>query len=222
MIAGPERKSRVISEEEKRAVAYHEAGHALVSKLLPHADPVQKVSIVSRGMALGYTMQLPVEDRYLHTEAQLRDRITSLMAGRVAEELFLGQANTGASSDIEEATELARQMVTQFGMSEALGPVTFGRKRGPVFLGRDLIEERNYSDAIARSIDEEVRHIVQDCYQRAADLLSSHREALERIVVVLLERETIEGEELGGLIAGPQAAAEGTAAPAVVSEEKEE
>jgi cell division protease FtsH len=216
VVAGPERKSRVISEEEKRAVAYHEAGHALVSKLLPHADPVQKVSIVSRGMALGYTMQLPVEDRYLHTEAQLQDRITSLMGGRAAEEMFLGEPNTGASSDIETATELARQMVTQFGMSEDLGPVAFGRKRGPIFLGRDLIEERNYSDAVARRIDEAVRRIVESAYERAADLLNAHRDVLERIVAALLERESIEAQELEQLVAGwdgGQAGVEESAAP---------
>lgn len=196
VLAGPERRSRVISEREKRFVAYHEAGHALAAKLLPHADKVHKVTIMPRGMSLGQTMQLPTEDRYIMTKSELLDRITVLLAGRAAEEMALGEVTTGAQNDLEEATELARKMVCDFGMSEEIGPVQLGKKRGPVFLGRDLVEERDYSEEVANAIDREVRKIIGYCYERARRLLSENRETLERIVSELLERETLDSEEL--------------------------
>jgi cell division protease FtsH len=200
VLAGPERKSRIINEEEKRIIAYHEAGHALVSKSLPNADPVHKVSILSRGMALGYTMQVPTEDRYLRTKSQLFDQVTSLLGGRAAEELVFGEPTTGASNDLENVTLLAREMVTQFGMSETLGPLTFGRKHGPVFLGKDLVEEKNYSDDVARAIDEEIKKLIDHCYAEAQSILSEKRTLLDKIVERLLEIETMDSEELGELI----------------------
>jgi len=196
VLAGPERKSRIISERERKFVAYHEAGHALAAKLLPHADKVHKVTIMPRGMSLGQTMQLPAEDRYIMTKGELLDRITVLLSGRAAEEMALGEVTTGAQNDLEEATELARKMVCDFGMSEEIGPVQLGKKRGPVFLGRDLVEERDYSEEVANAIDREVRKIISQCYERAKRLLSDHREVLERIVAELLERETLDSEEL--------------------------
>jgi len=196
VLAGPERRSRVISEREKRFVAYHEAGHALAAKLLPHADKVHKVTIMPRGMSLGQTMQLPTEDRYIMTKSELLDRITVLLAGRAAEEMALGEVTTGAQNDLEEATELARKMVCDFGMSEEIGPVQLGKKRGPIFLGRDLVEERDYSEEVANAIDREVRRIIGQCYERARRLLSGNREVLERIVSELMERETLDSEEL--------------------------
>jgi len=200
VLAGPERKSRIIREDEKRMIAYHEAGHALVSKSLANADPVHKVSVLSRGMALGYTMQVPAEDRYLKTKAQLLDQATTFLGGRAAEELVFGEPTTGASSDLESVTLLAREMVTQYGMSDALGPLTFGRKHGPVFLGKELVEERNYSDDVAKAIDEEVRKIVGDCYAEARKILLERRTVLDRIVERLLEIETMNSEELDDII----------------------
>lgn len=199
VLAGPERRSRVISEREKRFVAYHEAGHALSAKLLPHADKVHKVTIMPRGMTLGQTMQLPTEDRYIVTKRELLDRITILLAGRAAEEMVLGEVTTGAQNDLEEATELARKMVCDFGMSDEIGPMQLGKKRGPIFLGRDLVEERDYSEEVANAIDREVRKIISQCYERARELLSEHREALERIVSELLEKETLDSVELDRL-----------------------
>ena len=202
VLAGPERKSRIIREDEKRMIAYHEAGHALVSKSLPHADPVHKVSILSRGMALGYTMQVPAEDRYLRTRTQLLDQATILLAGRAAEELVFGEPTTGASSDLESVTLLVREMVTQYGMSDSLGPLTFGRKHGPVFLGKDLVEEKNYSDDVAKAIDEEIKKIVGYCYAEARNILLERRNMLDRIVQRLLEIETMNSEELDEIIKG--------------------
>jgi cell division protease FtsH len=202
VLAGPERKSRIIREDEKRMIAYHEAGHALVSKSLPHADPVHKVSILSRGMALGYTMQVPAEDRYLRTRTQLLDQATILLAGRAAEELVFGEPTTGASSDLESVTLLVREMVTQYGMSDSLGPLTFGRKHGPVFLGKDLVEEKNYSDDVAKAIDEEIKKIVGYCYAEARNIILERRKTLDKIVQRLLEIETMNSEELDEIIKG--------------------
>jgi len=202
VIAGPERRSRLISDKEKRVVAYHELGHAIVMQLLPHGDPVHKVSILPRGMALGYTMSLPGEDKYLTTREELLDDICGLLGGRAAEELVFGEVTTGANSDLDRASEIARRMVCEFGMSEELGHITLGRRHGNPFLGRDIMEDRNYSEEIAQKIDAEVRRIMESCHMRAHDILSSHRPKMDQIVEVLLEKETIESEEFEALMAG--------------------
>ncbi len=216
VIAGPERRSRVISAKEREIVAYHEAGHALVGHLLPNADPPFKISIIARGMAGGFTRFLPEEDRHFATRTQLLDRLASSMGGLVAEELVFGEASTGPSDDIEKITRLARQMVTHWGMSERLGPRTFGRKEELVFLGREISEQRNYSEKIAEEIDEEVRHIVDEAYQTATKLLTDNRDKLNTIVKVLLEEETIEGDALTAVLTGergPSAPEPGPEAP---------
>ncbi len=197
VIAGPARKSRVISPKEKRIVAYHEVGHAIVSSLLPNADPVHRISIIPRGYrALGYTLQLPAEDRYLVTKQELLDQITSLLGGRAAEELVFQEVTTGAASDIERATELARRMVCQFGMSEKLGPLSWGKVEQEVFLGKELTRMRNYSEEVASEIDEEVRKLVSQCYEKAKTILIDHRAQMDKLVELLLEREVLEGDEL--------------------------
>ena len=201
VIAGPERKSRVISPKEKRIIALHESGHALVAKLLPDCDPVHKVSIIPRGhQALGYTMQLPEEDRFLISKKELLNRICVLLGGRVTEELKGGDITTGAQNDLERATQIARKMVTEFGMSDRLGPIRLGRKQHEIFLGRDIVEDRNYSEEIAYAIDQEVRRIIDNCYETVKDLLIKHESVLEKIAEVLLEKEVLEGEELDILI----------------------
>ncbi len=167
VIAGPERRSRIITEDEKKIIAYHEGGHAVVQRVLPKCDPVTKVTIVSRGMALGYTMSLPAEDRYLHSKTEFEDKIAGMLGGHVSEEIVFGDTTTGASNDIEKATNLARAMVTQYGMSEALGPLAFGKKEEMIFLGREISEQRNYSDEVAAKIDAEVRGIIDQAYDRA-------------------------------------------------------
>ncbi|MGC8958652.1 MAG: ATP-dependent metallopeptidase FtsH/Yme1/Tma family protein [Chloroflexia bacterium] len=211
VIAGPERKSRRISEEEKRIIAYHEAGHALVAHLTPECDPVHKISVVARGMALGYTMALPAEDRHLVSRRKLLADIAYAMGGYAAEQLVLSDVTTGSENDIEQATKMARRMVTEFGMSEGLGPVAYGQKDELVFLGREIGEQRDYSDDTARLIDEEVRRIVEEAYQRARRLLEEHREVLDRIAQRLMEVETLEGKELEALLnqAGPRGQAAG-------------
>jgi len=196
VIAGPERKSRIISEEEKRIIAYHEAGHALVMHLLPNCDPVHKISIIARGMALGYTMPLPEEDRYLHRKSKFLDELAGLLGGRAAEEIVFGDITTGAANDLEQATKLARAMVTRYGMSEKLGPMTFGEKQELVFLGKEIGEQREYSEKVAQEIDEEVRRIIQEAYQKAKEILTKNREKLDRLAQALMEKETLEGDEL--------------------------
>jgi len=197
VIAGPARKSRVISPREKRIVAYHEVGHAIVSSLLPNADPVHRISIIPRGYrALGYTLQLPAEDRYLVTKQELLDQITGLLGGRAAEELIFQEVTTGAASDIERATELARRMVCQFGMSDKLGPLSWGKTEQEIFLGKELTRMRNYSEEVASEIDEEVRKIVTESYDRAKEILTKYHKQLDELVELLLEREVLEGEEL--------------------------
>jgi cell division protease FtsH len=202
VIAGPQRKSRILSAKERELTAYHEGGHALLGKLLPLAHPPHKVTILPRGMALGYTMWLPQEEKYTLTRGEILANITSSLGGRVAEEITFGEITTGAANDFEKATELARKMVTEFGMSDRLGPLTLGTRHGPVFLGRDLVESRNYSDEIAYEIDQEVRRIIDECYSRARQVLSEHKDVLERIAQALLERETLESDELEALVAG--------------------
>jgi cell division protease FtsH len=212
VIAGPQRRSRVLSQRERELVAFHEAGHALLRKLLPHADPPHKVTIVSRGMALGYVMGMPPEDRYTRTRAELLDEITVAMGGRVAEEIVFGEVTTGAENDFEQATDMARKMVTDFGMSEKLGPMSLGKRHGPVFLGRDLVESRNYSEEIAYEIDKEVRRIIDECYARARQILEANRDKLELIARALLEKESLDAEELDRLLAGQPLEAEPAAA----------
>lgn len=202
VIAGPERRSRVISEKEKRVVAYHEVGHAIVLELLEHADPVHKVTILPRGLSLGSTMQLPMDDRYLWSRSQLLDNITGFLGGRVSEQMIFNEITSGASNDLERASDLARRMVTELGMSDRLGPITLGKRHGNPFLGRDWMEDRNYSEDIAKAIDEEVKSIMDTSYNRAEQILEENRDAMERVVLVLLERETIEREEFLALMRG--------------------
>ncbi len=202
VIAGPERKSRIISEEEKRIIAYHEAGHALVMHLLPNCDPVHKISIIARGMALGYTMPLPEEDRYLHRKSKFLDELAGLLGGRAAEEIVFGDITTGAANDLEQATKLARAMVTRYGMSEKLGPMTFGEKQELVFLGKEIGEQREYSEKVAQEIDEEVRRIIREAYERAKEILTKNREKLDRLAQALMEKETLEGDELKAYLEG--------------------
>jgi cell division protease FtsH len=202
VIAGPEKKSRVMSEKERLVTAYHELGHAIVGHLLPNCDPVHKVSIISRGQALGYTISLPSEDKFLTTRAELTDTMAMTLGGRAAEEIVFGEITTGASNDLEKVTETAKQMVMRFGMSERLGPRVFGHDRSQPFLGREFSAEPDYSDEIAREIDDEVRRIVEDAHQTSKDILSEHREQLDKISKILLERETIEAEEFIALLEG--------------------
>ncbi|MCL0053182.1 ATP-dependent metallopeptidase FtsH/Yme1/Tma family protein, partial [Dehalococcoidales bacterium] len=199
VIAGPERKSRRISPKEKEITAYHEAGHALVARTLPNADPVHKISIVARGMSLGHTRQLPTEDRYLMTRSQFNDMLATLLAGHIAEELIFNEVTTGAYDDIKRATSLARRMVTDFGMSDKLGPRTFGDKQELIFLGREISEQRDYGDKIANLIDEEVSKIIQDAYTVAKNILSENKPKLVYIAEKLIAQETLEGEELDAL-----------------------
>jgi cell division protease FtsH len=202
VVAGPERKSRIISDAEKEMVAYHEVGHAIVLELLPLADPVHKVSVLPRGMALGYTMQLPLMDKYLTTKSELMDDVAGLLGGRVAEQVVFNEVTTGANNDLDRATDIARSMVCEFGMSETLGPRTLGRRHGSPFLGRDIMEDRNYSEEIAMSIDKEVRKIIDHGYERAKAMLTEKRDKMDEIVKVLLEKETLEREEFEILMYG--------------------
>jgi len=201
VIAGPERKSRIISDEEKQIIAYHEAGHAVVMSKLPHCDPVHKVSIVSRGMALGYTMPLPEEDRYLRHRAKFKDELAGLLGGRAAEELMFDDVTTGAASDLEQATKLARKMVCEYGMSEDLGPMTFGQKQELVFLGREIAEQRDYSEAVAQEIDREVRRFIDEAYNRAKEILTTYRDKLTALAQRLIDEESLEEAELGAMLA---------------------
>jgi cell division protease FtsH len=203
VIAGPERKSRKISPKEKEITAYHEAGHALVAKMLPNADPVHKISIVARGMSLGQTRQLPTEDRYLMTNSQFKDMLATLLGGHAAEELVFNEFTTGASDDIKRATDLAHKMVTEYGMSDKLGPRTFGNKQEMVFLGREIAEQRDYGDKIADIIDEEVHKIINNAYETARDILVKNRQRLNYIAERLVAQETLEGEELKTIFTGP-------------------
>ncbi|MDE2838547.1 MAG: ATP-dependent zinc metalloprotease FtsH, partial [Chloroflexota bacterium] len=198
---GPERRTRVISQKEKEIVAYHEGGHALVGHLLEHGDPVQKISIVSRGMAAGYTKSLPEEDRMFYSRPQLIDRITMALGGRVAEEITFNEVTTGASNDLEQVTQIARAMVTRYGMSESLLPRTFGKREEMVFLGREISEMRDYSEKVAQEIDEEVQSIVVDAYHTAKRLLLENYPKLVQIARYLMLNESIEGPDLEQLFA---------------------
>ncbi|MBP2650356.1 MAG: ftsH 1 [Firmicutes bacterium] len=200
VVAGPERKSKVISDKEKNLTAYHEAGHALVGMMLTHTDPVHKVSIIPRGRAGGYTLMLPKEDRYYATRSELLDQLKTLLGGRVAEALVLGEISTGAQNDLERATEIVRKMITEFGMSEALGPITFGRRQDQVFLGRDIGRDRNYSEEVAAAIDKEVKNLIDDAYTKTMEMLNTNIDKLHLVAKTLIERETLEGAELANLL----------------------
>lgn len=202
VIAGPEKKSRVMSEKERRITAFHEMGHAIVGHYLEHTDPVHKISVISRGQALGYTISLPTEDKFLTTRAELKDTMAMTLGGRAAEEIVFGEVTTGASNDLEKVTATAKQMVMRFGMSEKLGPRVFGHDHGQPFLGREFSSEPDYSDDVAREIDGEIRRIVEEAHQVARDILADHREHLDTTSEVLLRRETIEAEQFERLLAG--------------------
>ncbi|OGP33496.1 MAG: cell division protein FtsH [Deltaproteobacteria bacterium GWC2_65_14] len=200
VMMGRERRSMIISEEEKTSTAYHEAGHAIVASLTPGADPIHKVSIIPRGMALGVTQQLPIDERHTYSKEYLLATVTILMGGRVSEELVRGELTTGAGNDIERATFIVRKMVCEWGMSEKLGPVTFGQKQELVFLGRDMARQQDYSEETARDIDREVRGIVGACYERARDLLRTNIHVLHRVAKTLLEKEVVDGHEIKKII----------------------
>jgi cell division protease FtsH len=202
VIAGPEKKTRVMSEKERRITAYHEMGHAIVGHYLEHSDPVHKISVISRGQALGYTISLPAEDKFLTTRAELSDTMAMTLGGRAAEEIIFGEITTGASNDLEKVTATAKQMVMRFGMSEKLGPRVFGHEHAQPFLGREFSSEPDYSDEIAREIDDEIRRIVEGAHQSAKDILGTHRESLETISEILIKRETLEREQFEALLEG--------------------
>jgi len=210
VIAGPERKSRLISEEEKRIVAYHEAGHAVVMNCLPEADPVQKVSIIARGMAAGYTLALPLEDRTLTPKKKLMAEIVGLLGGRAAEDLVFDDITSGASNDIERVTQLARSMVTRLGMNEKLGPMVYGQKEELIFLGREISEQRDYSEQVAEQIDAEVRKLVIESYTKSKEILKQYRDKLDAVANRLLEVETISKEEFEKIFPPPTPKRSGT------------
>ncbi len=202
VIAGPEKKTRVMSEKERRITAYHEMGHAIVGHFLPNSDPIHKISVISRGQALGYTISLPGEDKFLTTRAELQDTMAMTLGGRAAEEIVFGEITTGASNDLEKVTATAKQMVMRFGMSEKLGPRVFGHDHGQPFLGREFSAEPDYSDEIAREIDDEIRRIVETAHVQAKDILSERKPALEKLSDILIKRETIEREQFEALLEG--------------------
>lgn len=201
VLIGPQRKSHILSPQEKSITAYHEGGHALVGSVLPFSDPVHKVSVISRGRAAGYTMKLPFEDKHLHTKQSFLDEIAALLAGNAAERLIFKEITTGASNDIKVATSMARRLVMSYGMSE-LGPIAFGEHHDNVFLGRDISEQRNYSEEVAKKIDEEVSKIIKENYQRATDVLTQHREVLETIAQRLIKEETLEQDQFHEIVKG--------------------
>ncbi len=192
VMAGPQKRSRLMNDEEKKITAYHEGGHALVAAALPHTSPVQKVTILPRGRALGYTMVLPEEDKYSTTRNEMLDQLAYMLGGRAAEELVFHDPTTGAANDIEKATSLARRMVTQYGMTERLGAIKFGSERGELFLGREIGHERDYSEQVAAVVDDEVRALIETAHQEAFDILAENREVLDSLVVALLEHETLD------------------------------
>ncbi|MCI1665740.1 MAG: ATP-dependent zinc metalloprotease FtsH [Atopobiaceae bacterium] len=202
VIAGPERKSRIMTEKERRIIAFHEGGHALVGHILENSDPVHKVTIIPRGQALGYTMQLPTEDHFLQTRDEMLDQIAVLLSGRTSEELFCDSITTGASNDLERATKMAREMVTRYGMSEALGTQVFGEAQHQVFLGRDYADHQDYSAETAKRIDDEVERIMREAHERARKIISEHSDRMEQMATVLLARETVEGEAVTALLDG--------------------
>jgi cell division protease FtsH len=203
VMLGPERKSRVMSPKEKEITAYHESGHALVAWLLPNFDPLHKVTIVARGMAGGYTMALPEEDRHYNTRSYIENRLTMALGGHAAEDLVFGEMSTGPQDDISKVTQMARAMVTRYGMSERLGPRTFGRKEELVFLGREISEQRDYSEKVAEEIDDEVRRIIDKAHERAKTILAENRLKLDQLAKALIEEETLEGDRLQQIMTAP-------------------
>jgi cell division protease FtsH len=201
ILMGAERKSMILSDSEKRTTAYHEAGHAVVAVIIPNADPLHKVSIIPRGMALGVTMQLPIDDKHNYSKVYCEDQLAIMMGGRIAEEIYLNQMTTGAGNDIERATEMARKMVCEWGMSE-LGPLSFGKKEEQIFLGREISQHRDYSEETAIRIDEEVKRIISTAYSRARVIIEAHSHAMVRVAEELLERESLDGAEVRTLIDG--------------------
>jgi cell division protease FtsH len=215
VIAGPEKKTRVMSNKERKITAYHEMGHAIVGHYLPNSDPVHKISVISRGQALGYTISLPTEDKFLTTRAELQDQMAMTLGGRAAEEISFDEITTGASNDLEKVTATAKQMVMRFGMSDKLGPRVFGHDHGQPFLGREFSSEPDYSDEIAREIDDEVRRIVESAHVQAKQILSEKRPALEKLSEILIKRETIEKDQFEALLDGQtEEAVFGSEAPA--------
>jgi cell division protease FtsH len=202
VIAGPERKSRVITEEEKEVVAYHEAGHALAAAKTPHADKVRKVTIIPRGMAGGYTLILPDEDRYLTNRTKFEAELVTMLGGRAAEEVVFNRITTGASNDLERATEIARKMIMEYGMSDDLGPMTYGEREEMIFLGRSIAEHRNYSESVARKIDAEVRQVISKSYSRALEVMTVHRDLLDKLAHQLEQQEALTEAEVEALFAG--------------------
>ncbi len=202
VLMGTERRSLIISEEEKRLTAYHEAGHALAAYSMPHADPIHKVTIIPRGMALGVTQQLPIDDRHNYTREYLESTLSVMMGGRASEEMFMGVLTTGAGDDLEKATEMARKMVCEWGMSETMGPLTFGKKEEQIFLGREIAQHQDYSESTAVLIDQEVKRLALEAYERAKEVLQANRDALIRVAEALLEYEVLDGEEVAALVKG--------------------
>ena len=216
VVMGPERKSRLISDEEKRIIAYHEAGHAVVATAIPEADPVQKVTIVGRGQAGGVTWFRPDEDRVLYSRKKMLANLAYALGGRVAEEIVFDDITSGASNDIEQVTRMARTMVTRLGMSDELGPLQYGQKEELIFLGREISEQRDYSEAIAEKIDQEVRRIVEESYDLAKSLLTKYRRQLDAVAQKLLEAETMTREEFEAIFPPPFPKKSGTPQPALV------
>jgi cell division protease FtsH len=202
VLMGVERKSMIISLEERRMTAFHEAGHTLVAKMIPGTDPIHKVTIIPRGRALGITQQLPIDEKHTYPKDYLLNNITIMMGGRVAEELVLNHQTTGAGNDIERATEIARKMVCEWGMSEKLGPLTFGKKEEQIFLGREFAQHRDYSEETARLIDNEIRAIVTHSYEKAKDILQKNMAALHQLANSLLEKEVLDGRQIDSIIKG--------------------
>jgi len=204
VLMGTERKSMIISEEEKKLTAYHESGHTLIARLLPDTDPIHKVTIIPRGRALGLTQQLPINEKHTYPKEHLLNNIAILMGGRAAEEIVLNTETTGAGNDIERASELARKMVCDFGMSKELGPLSFGKKEEQIFLGRELSQHRDYGEDTARKIDEEVRNIVTDAYEKTCRLIRDNLDTIHRMASALLEKETLTGADVDEIMAGDQ------------------
>jgi cell division protease FtsH len=200
VMAGPQKKSSVMSEREKKIVAYHESGHTLVAKLLPNTDPVHKVSIVSRGHALGYTLQLPTEDKFLTSRSEILNRLAVLLGGRCAEELIFSEITTGAADDLAKASAYAIRMVTEFGMSEKVGPLSLKKPDEQIFLGRDISQKGSYSERTAQLIDEEVKRIVLEAQSTARDILAKHRKTLDELASKLFDREVLNGEDIDAIL----------------------
>src|SRR5205814_7346085 len=219
VIAGPEKRTRLCAEQERRSTAYHEMGHALVGQYLEHTDDVHKISVISRGQALGYTISLPREDRYLTTKTALMEQLAMTLGGRAAEELVFQEVTTGAANDLEKVTSTAKQMIMRFGMSEKLGPRVLGKGHDQPFLGRDYGSEADYSEEIAREIDDEIRRVIEEAHEQALTVLREHMDDLHKISGILIERETIDSDQFKRLLAGED---EGTVFPDEVPAQPEQ